>query len=82
MPFCHFIDGLLVEKCGELIVEAVLTLCLWFNRKTKNRASAWCMQGFMGYHTLFHDRKNYVRNDKLQDYHNMMSQIFKESYDH
>ena len=28
--------------------------------------------------TLFRDRENYIRNNKLQDYHDMMSQIFKE----
>ncbi len=27
---------------------------------------------------LFRDQKNYVRNDKLQDYHDTMSHIFKE----
>ena len=31
MPFCHFIDGLSVDKYGKLSVEAVLTRCLWFN---------------------------------------------------
>ena len=81
MPFCHFIDGLSVDKYGKLTVEAVLTCCLWFNRKTRNRASAWWVQGFVEDQKLFRDQKNYVRNDKLQDYHDMMSQIFKEMKD-
>ena len=29
MPFCHFIDGLSVDKYGKLSVEAVLSCCLW-----------------------------------------------------
>ena len=39
MPFCHFIDGLAIDKYGKLTVEAVMTCCLWFNRKARNRAS-------------------------------------------
>ena len=38
MSFCHFIDGLSIDKYGKLTVEAVLTCCLWFNRKTRNRS--------------------------------------------
>ena len=45
MPFCHFIDGLKVDKYGELTIEAVLTCCLWFNKKARNRASTWWVQG-------------------------------------
>ena len=40
MPFCHFIDGLSVDKYGKLSVEAVLTCCLWLNRKSRNRSSS------------------------------------------
>ena len=36
MPFCHFIDGLSIDKYGKLSVEAVLTCCLWYNRKARN----------------------------------------------
>jgi len=32
MPLFHFIDRLNIDKYGKLIVEAVLTCCLWFNR--------------------------------------------------
>ena len=39
MPFFHFIDRLNVDKYSKLIVEAVLTYCLWFNRKACNRSS-------------------------------------------
>ena len=42
MHFCHFIDELSVDKYGKLTVEAVLTCCLWFNRKARNRSSSWC----------------------------------------
>ena len=76
MPFCHFIDGLSIDKYGKLSVEAILTCCLWYNRKARNRSSSWFVQGFIEDQTLFRDKKNYVRNDKLQDYHDMISKIF------
>ena len=78
MPFCHFIDGLSVDKYGKVSVEAVLSCCLWYNRKARNRSSSWFVQGFIEDQQLFRDKKNYVRNEKLQDYHDMMSKIFEE----
>ena len=39
MPFCHFIDGLNIKKYNKLTVEALLTYCLWFNIKARNRSS-------------------------------------------
>ena len=78
MPFCHFIDGLKIDKYGKLTVEAVLTCCLWFNRKARNRASTWFVQGFVQDQTLFHNQSTYVRDDKAQDYHDMMAKIFQE----
>ena len=36
MPFCHFIDGLSIDKYEKLWVEAVSTCCLWYNRKAHN----------------------------------------------
>ena len=78
MPFCHFIDGLKIDKYGKLSVEAVLTCCLWFNRRARNRSSTWFVQGFMNDQTLFHSQGNYVRDDKAQDYHDMMAKIFQE----
>ena len=77
MPFCHFI-GLSVDKYGKLSVEAVLSCCLWFNRKTRNRASSWFVHGFVEDQKLLCDQKNYIRCDKMQDYHDMMSKIFHE----
>ena len=47
MPFCHFIDGLSVDKYGKVSVEAVLSCCLWYNRKARNRSSSWFVQGFI-----------------------------------
>ena len=81
MPFCHFIDGLAIDKYGKLTVEAVMTCCLWFNRKARNRASTWWVQGFVKDKKLFRDQQNYVRNAKLQYYHDMMSRIFEEMND-
>ena len=79
MPFCHFIDGLTVDKYGKLSVEAVLSCCLWFNHKARNRSFTWFVQEFIEDQSLFRDQKNYVRTDKLQDYHDMMSKIFEET---
>jgi hypothetical protein len=46
MPFAHFIDGLNCDKFGKLTVEAVLTTCLWFKQKVRNRSEAWWHHGF------------------------------------
>ena len=73
-----FIDGLSVDKYGKLCVEAVLSCCLWYNRKARNRSSAWFVQGFIEDQSLFRDQHNYVRQEKLQDYHDMMFRIFEE----
>ena len=78
MPFCHFIDGLNVDKYGKLTVEAVMTCCLWYNRKARNRSSTWWVQGFVEDQKLFRDQDSYVRNDKAQDYHDMLACIFRE----
>lgn len=78
MPWCFFIDGLKVDKFGKLTVEAVLASCLWFNRETRNRSSAWSILGFVEDQKLFRDYRSYVRDDKAQDYHDMLSHIFSE----
>ena len=61
MPFCHFIDGFNIDKYRKLTVEAVLTCCLWFNRKARNRSSTWWVHGFVQDQTLFRDQKNIYR---------------------
>ena len=81
MPFCYFIDGLNVDKYGKITVEAVMTCCLWFNRKARNRSSTWWVQGFIEDQNLFRDQDCYVRNEKAQDYHDMITCIFKEMKD-
>ena len=81
MPFTHFIDGLKIDKYGKLSVEAVLTCCLWFNQKARNRSSTWFVQGFVQDQKLFSNQGNYIRDDKAQDYHDMMKHIFKEMKD-
>ena len=57
MPFCHFIDGLSVDKYGKLFIEAVLSCCLWYNRKARNRSSSWFVQGFIEDQKLFRGQK-------------------------
>ena len=78
MPWTFFIDGLKTDKLGKITVEAVLTSCLWLNRNTRNRSSAWDVLGFVEDQKLFRDSRSYVRDEKAQDYHDMMSHIFKE----
>ena len=60
MPFCHFINGLSVDKYGKLTVEAVMSCCLWFNRKARNRSFTWFVQGFIEDQKLFKDQQDYV----------------------
>jgi hypothetical protein len=78
MPFTFFIDGLNIDKYGKITVEAVLACCLWFNRKARNRSSSWWIQGFIEDQTMFCDQEMYVRDEKAQDYHDMMKHIFYE----
>ena len=51
---------------------------MWFNRKARNRASAWWVQGFVQDQKLFRDQNIYIHNDKAQDYHDMLSTIVQE----
>lgn len=81
MPCCHFIHGLKLNNYGMLTVEAVLTSCLWFIKKLRNKASTWWVQGFVQDQKLFCDQKNYIKNEKAQDYHEMIGKIFKEMTD-
>ena len=78
IPFCHFIDGLSVNKYGKLSVGAVVACCLWFNRKERNRSSSWWVHEFIEDQKLFRDQNNYVRKEKPQDYHDMVAKIFEE----
>ena len=56
--FCHFIDGISVDKYGKLTVEVALTCCIWYNKKARNRASTWWVQGLVQDKKLFRDQKN------------------------
>ena len=78
MPWTFFIDGLKVDKFGKLTVEAVIGSCLWFKRNVRNRSSAWSVLGFVQDQKLFRDFMSYVRDDKAQDYHDMIDHIFSE----
>ena len=78
MYFCNFIDELIVNIYGNLTIESMLIGCLWSNKKARRRASIWQIQGFVQNQKLFRDQKKYTRNDKAQDYHDMMANIFKE----
>ena len=81
MPWTFFIDGLKVDKFGKLTVEAVIGSCLWFKKSVRNRSSAWSVLGFVQDQKLFRDFMSYVRDDKAQDYHDMIDHIFSEFRD-
>ena len=55
-----------------------MTCCLWFNRKARDRSSSWVFHGFIEDQKLFRDLKKYVRQERLQDYYDMMAKIFEE----
>ena len=78
MPFIFFIDGLKLDKYGKLTAEAVLACCAWFNKEARNRGGTWNVFGFVEDQTTFSEQEMYERSDKAQDYHLMMSHIFKE----
>ena len=78
MPWTFFIDGLKVDKFGKLTVEAVIGSCLWYNKETRNKSAAWSVLGFVEDQKLFRDFHSYIRDDKAQDYHDMLSHIFSE----
>ena len=61
-------------------VETILTCCLWFNRNTHNRYSTWLVQGFVEDQLLFSDQKRYVKADRVQDHHEILSRIFQEMH--
>ena len=77
-PFIFFIDFVKIDKYGKSIVEAALACCAWFNKNARNRAGVWCVQGFVQDQTLFRDQDCYIRDDMAQDYHDMMTHIFKD----
>ena len=78
MPFIFFIDGLKLDKYGKLTAEAVLACCAWFNREARNRGGTWSVFGFVEDQKTFSEQDMYQRNDKAQDYHLMMAEIFRE----
>ena len=78
VPFTCFVDGLKVDKFGKLSIEAVLACCLWYNRKERNREENWFSLGFIEDQKLFKDTNGYVGPEKYQDYHDMISHVFRE----
>ena len=78
MPFCHLIDGFRVDKYRKLTIETVLTLCMWFNRKERNQASAWWVQRFVQDQKLFRNQKYICAMIKLKIIMTYCQQCLKE----
>ena len=55
-----------------------MSCSLWVNIKARIRSSIWWVQDFAQDKNFVCDQKNYICNDKAQDYRDMISRIFQE----
>ena len=78
LPFAFFIDELKLDKFGKLGSEVVLACCQIFKRHIRNTEACWFPLGFVEDQKNFKDTKGYVREKKMQDYHDMLKHIFRE----
>ena len=92
-PLIYFIDGLTIDKFGKKSLEAVLCCFGLFKREIRNRESSWFVQGFVEDQNSFLSghvqgfledqgsncvEEKYPSFEKLQDYHDMLQNIFSE----
>ncbi len=77
-PLSAFIDGLKLDKFGKLSAEGVLLCFQGYIRRIRLEESSWHLLGFVEDQSNFKDTKGYVRERKMQDYHDMMKVIFAE----
>ena len=78
LPFAFFIDELKLDKFGKLGAEVVLACCQIFKRHIRNTEACWFPLGFVEDQKNFKGTKGYVREKKMQDYHDMLKHIFRE----
>ena len=78
LPFSFFIDELKLDKFGKLGSEVVLACCQIFKREVRLTEACWFPLGFIEDQKNFKDTKGYVREKKMQDYHDMLKHIFRE----
>ena len=77
-PLSAFIDGLKLDKFGKLSAEGVLLCYQGFIRKIRLQEDSWHLLGFVEDQSNFKDTAGYVRERKMQDYHDMLKVIFSE----
>ena len=78
LPFAFFIDGLKLDKFGKLSSEVIIASCQLFKRSIRMTEDAWMPLGFIEDQKNFKDSEGYVREKKMQDYHDMLHHIFQE----
>lgn len=81
LPMAFFIDGLKIDKYSKLKCEAVIGNWLIFKRKCRNKVQSWFPLGFVedqGYFTPGYTNKEKTEGKKIQDYHDMLKEIFGE----
>jgi hypothetical protein len=81
LPMAFFIDGLKIDKYSKLKCEAVIGNWLIFNRKCRNKVESWFPLGFIedqGYFIPGYTKKEKSEGQKIQDYHDMLKEIFRE----
>ena len=79
MPFGCFVDELKIDKFGKIGSEAVIICCQWFNRSIRKTEAPWYLLGFLENQNFMKSpNPNYSKQDKMQDYHDMIAHIFRE----
>ena len=73
-----FIDELNIDKFGKIGVECIIIQWLFMTKSFRNTEDCWFPLGFIEDQKHFKDSNGYVREEKMQDYHDMVSHIFKE----
>ena len=73
-----FIDELKLDKYGRLASEVVLGCYQGFVRAIRLTERAWFPLGFVENQSNFKDVRGYVKETKMQDYHEMIAHIFRE----
>ena len=75
-----FIDKTHTDVQGKLSLEPVCFTLGIFNRKTRNQAHAWRTIGYVPNFDLLSKYKIKKTEEKVQDYHHMLSIIFNDVY--
>ena len=73
-----FIDELKLDKFGRRGVEVILGCFMSFKREKKNTGKEWILLGLLKDLHLYNSSKDYGKAIKMQDYHDMISYVFKE----